>query len=114
MTTPNVYREMAALEECKEIVPKMKYFMGHEHCNHIEETDVGYMVGANGMGGCGEWGVPIVDTTSGALKVYYFELKVEPGPKNNATVSIDNFDAVVDCFRENGVASCYHLATEWS
>lgn len=114
MTTPAVYREMATLPECATVVPKMKYFMGHEHCNLVEEQGVGYMVGANGMGGCGEWGVPVVDTTSGEFKVYYFLLYVQPGPKNSATAPIDNFDAVYNCFRDNGVSKCYHLATEWA
>lgn len=114
MTAPAVYKEMSLLPECASIVPKMKYFMGHDHCNKITETDIGYMVGANGMSGCGEWGIPIVDTTSGSFKVYYFLLYIQPGLRNNATVAVDNFDKVYNCFRDNGVSNCYHLATEWA
>ena len=114
MTTPAVYAEMAALPECSSVLPKMKYFMGHEHCNTITEPGLGYMVGAQGMGGCGEWGIPIVDTTSGSFKVYYFLLYIQPGPMNSATEAVDNFEAVYSCFRDNGVSNCYHLATEWA
>ena len=95
----------------------MKYFMGHEHCNTITEPDLGYMVGANGMAGCGEWGLPVVDTTDssdGSFKMYYFQLFTAPGVRNNFTQPTDNFDEIASCFRENGVSGCYHLATRWA
>lgn len=115
MTTPEVYREMLALPECATVAPRMKYFMGHVHCNEITETDVGYMVGAQGMGGCGEWGIPVVDTTGdGAFKLFYFQLFTDPGSMNNFTVPTNNYDAILSCFKDNGVSGCYHLAQQWA
>ncbi len=115
MTSPEVYRALAALPECAPVASKMKYFMGHVHCNEVTEANVGYMVGANGMGGCGEWGIPVVDTTTdGEFRLFYFQLFTDPGIKNNFTVPVNNYDAVVDCFKSNGVSGCYHLATRWA
>ena len=64
--------------------------------------------------GCGHWGIPVVDTTSGKFRVYYFELFVQPGPKNDAPIAVDNFNAIYECFRDNGVSGCYHLASLWA
>jgi hypothetical protein len=44
MTVPNLYTELKSVPACQPLVSKMKYFMGHQHCNHIVEQDVGYMV----------------------------------------------------------------------
>lgn len=40
-TTPNVYKEMSGLAECASIKSKLKYFMGHEHCNEVTSKDTG-------------------------------------------------------------------------
>lgn len=44
MTVPNLYNELKSIPACQPIASKMKYFMGHQHCNHIVEEDVGFMV----------------------------------------------------------------------
>jgi hypothetical protein len=44
-TVPNVYDELARLPECRNVMPKVKYFMGHKHCNLMTKNDVGYMIG---------------------------------------------------------------------
>lgn len=35
MTAANVYKELIALPECSSVASKMKYFMGHAHCNEV-------------------------------------------------------------------------------
>lgn len=59
-------------------MPKMKYFMGHKHCNMVTSPNVGFMVGAMGMSDAsscgGEFGIPVVDTTFGDFRVYYFSI----------------------------------------
>jgi hypothetical protein len=44
MTTQSVYSELVALPACKEVAGKLKYFVGHKHCNIIMEPNVGFMV----------------------------------------------------------------------
>ena len=111
-TTPEVYEELKALPECAPIANKLKYFEGHKHCNEVRETDVGFMVGGMGMtdAGCGgALGLPIVDTTGGSFKVYYFPIQnLKIGQTQN------QYDEVLECLRAKGVSQCYHLATKWS
>lgn len=108
-TVPALYEELIALPSCEPVASKMKYFMGHKHCNHVTTADVGFMVGAMGMkdSGCtGEFGIPVVDSTDGYFKVYYFPIAQYD--------SFDNYDEVLSCFQEKGVSGCYDLATLWS
>ena len=109
MSAPQLYDELAALPACAPVAKRMKYFMGHKHCNIVTEPDVGFMVGALGMSDSsdcgGVFGFPIVDTTGGAFKVYYFPIQDS---------KTDNYDAILSCVRSSGVSGCYHLATQWS
>lgn len=58
-------------------------------------------------GGCtGQYGIPVVDTTGGSFKVYYFPI--------NELNKFDNYEATLACFKENGVSGCYDLATVWA
>lgn len=113
-TVPDVYGDMMKLEECAPIAKKIKYAVGHEHCNKVVLPDVGFMVGGMGMepslpqlGGCvGEFGIPVFDTTGGLFRVLYFPISDEKG--------LDNFQITLDCFKNQGVSNCYHLATEFA
>jgi len=114
-TTPFIYNEISTLKECAAIAPKMRYFMGHQHCNQVTQKDVGFMVGALGMSdssSCGGvFGIPIVDTTGGDFKVYYFALnQVSEGGKE----AFDHYDEILNCVKSSGISKCYHLATLWS
>ena len=76
---PEVYSALSALPQCAPLVSRMKYFMGHKHCNLVTSPGVGFMVGAQGMAdksSCGgEYGFPVVDTTQGdELRIYYFSI----------------------------------------
>jgi hypothetical protein len=109
-TVPMIYSEIANLPACAPVKDKIKYFMGHKHCNIVTEKDTGFMVGAMGMSDhdeCGgAFGIPIVDTTGGTFKVYYF-----PIAQAN---KFDNYETILSCVRQNGVSGCYHLATLWA
>eukprot|EP01034_Spumella_vulgaris_P034548 gene34548-42612_t len=109
-TVPLIYQEISNLPACAAVKSKIRYFMGHKHCNIVTEKDVGFMVGAVGMSdatGCGgAFGIPVVDTTGGTFKVYYF-----PIAQAN---EFDNYEATLACIKTNGVSGCYHLATLWA
>jgi hypothetical protein len=44
MTVPTLFEAMKSLPACAPLENKMKYFMGHKHCNYVTDTDVGFMV----------------------------------------------------------------------
>jgi hypothetical protein len=110
MTVPSVYTNIAQLPACAPVASKMKYMLGHKHCNIIMDANVGFMVGGMGMSDAsacgGSFGIPVVDTTGGTFKVYFF-------PVNQAQ-EFDNYDTILNCINQNGVSGCYHLAEEWS
>ena len=43
----------------------------HPHGN----IDTGFMVAGQGMEGCGNYGIPIIDTTEGRVRVWHFEIQ---------------------------------------
>ena len=111
MSGQAVYAELKALPACEAVASKMKYFVGHKHCNYVMEPNVGFMVGAQGMSDSAEcggtYGIPVLDTTEGTFKVFYF-------PIYDLVKSIDNYDKVLSCFKEKGVSGCYDLAEVWA
>ena len=115
---PLIYTEMAALPECVPVASKLRYFMGHKHCNIVTEANVGFMVGAQGMSDhseCGgTYGIPVVDTTGGTFKVYYFPIAQARNLVNADVPTFDNYDAILSCIKTSGVSGCYHLATLWA
>jgi hypothetical protein len=110
MTVPGLLSELALLPVCAPLIKKFRYFEGHTHCNQIMEPDVGFMVGAMGMGPsikCSDdFGIPVLDTTDDHFKLYYFPISKLNG--------YDNYDVTLSCFQEHGVSGCYHLADVWS
>lgn len=117
MTVPGLLSELAGLPVCAPLMKKFKYFEGHTHCNQIMEPDLGFMVGAMGMGpsvACDDsFGIPVLDTTDDHFQMYYFPIKSRAGPKKEGE-EYDNYDATLTCFKEHGVSGCYHLANVWS
>lgn len=108
-TVPMVYEEMKQLSACQPIASKLKYFMGHKHCNYVTLKDNGFMIGGAGMSDkdCnGDFGFTVVDTLNNSFKVYYF-------PVAHAS-DYDNYDSILSCIKSNGVAGCYHLAQKWT
>jgi hypothetical protein len=108
-TVPNIYDEISGLDACKPVMSKIKYFMGHKHCNLMTKENVGYMVGGAGMSDAqchGDFGFTIVDSLDDTVNVYHFPIAHES--------DFDNYDTIVNCLKENGVAGCYHLAQKWT
>ena len=76
MDVPAVYQEIRGFDGCAQLdaASNLKYIMGHTHCNKVTEKDVGFMVAGQGMIGCGNFGIPLVDTTSGRVEVIYYNV----------------------------------------
>jgi len=110
MFVPATYHEILSLPACAPIADRMKYFMGHEHCNKVVEKDVGFMIAGQGMTASlpcgGNFGFPVVDTYGGNFTVYFFDIA--------QVDEYDNYDSIIDCITQYGVSSCYHLATVWT
>ena len=112
MTVPAVYTSIAALPACQPVAAKIRYMLGHAHCNLVVEDNIGFMVGGMGMSDykCGgTFGIPVVDTTGGLFRVFYFPVQQAPPASK-----LDQYDEVLSCITEKGVSGCYHLATEWT
>ena len=81
-SAPEIYTALSGMASCAPLIPKMKYFMGHKHCNMVTSPNLGFMVGAMGMSDAsscgGEFGMPVVDTTFGDFRVYYFSIAKVP------------------------------------
>lgn len=108
MTVPTLFEAMKSLPACAPLENKMKYFMGHKHCNYVTDTDVGFMIGGQGMSDlqCNDFGIPVLDTTGGRFKVYFFPIQSHRG--------YTYYQDTLKCFQDNGVSGCYHLAKVWA
>lgn len=106
MSVPEVYAKIKSIPACEPLAPKMRYFMGHEHCDLVVEKDIGFMVGSYGMSDskCDPvFGFNVVDTTGGSFKVYNFKI-VEEG-----STKADYYADTLKCFQDKGVSGCYGL-----
>ena len=63
------------------------------------------MVAGQGMVGCGNYGIPILDTTADRVRLFYFPIADLQGT--------DNFDTVVACVKQKGWRGCTQHATLW-
>mmetsp|Transcript_36132 Transcript_36132/g.100336 ORF Transcript_36132/g.100336 Transcript_36132/m.100336 type:complete len:227 (-) Transcript_36132:91-771(-) len=111
MAMPQWYAEMTAMPGCAELHERglLKFVMGHTHCNNPHPKPMGQRHGAGfrvagfGMGkGCGNFGVPMLDTTGGRVRVWYFDAS-----------SDELYAALHDCVQRRGWRRCTHLATLW-
>lgn len=107
---PGLYDHVKGLPGCTELDAKkqLKFVMGHTHCNvpHPHgHVDTGFMVAGMGMEGCGNYGIPVLDTTGGKVRLWHFLVVA----KDNT----DTYDAVHDCVSEKGWRQCTHLAESW-
>ena len=103
---------MPACNHLGNTVP-VKYLAGHTHCNKILEPDVGFMLAGQGMAGsCGNFGIPVLDTTGNRMKLLYYPL-VEPDDKGNSTKQDERTEAILSCFGNGDMGRCEHLAERW-
>eukprot|EP00038_Savillea_parva_P010735 m.192410 g.192410 ORF g.192410 m.192410 type:complete len:573 (-) comp18633_c0_seq1:255-1973(-) len=111
MAVPGFYDHMRVLPGCDTLDQRgmLKFFMGHTHCNvpHPHgHVNTGFMVAGQGMEGCGNYGMPIVDTTEGRVRVYHFEIVAKNGT--------DSYDATMSCLSQSATwRNCTHLADVW-
>ncbi len=112
-TVPAVYSELYQLPACQAVKSKMKYFMGHKHCNYVTAPEVGFMIGGLGMSdsSCAPiFGFSVVDTTANQVNIYYFPVQ----QVDETDDTYDNYDTILNCVEANGVSGCYSLAQKWS
>mmetsp|Transcript_78622 Transcript_78622/g.230714 ORF Transcript_78622/g.230714 Transcript_78622/m.230714 type:complete len:505 (+) Transcript_78622:55-1569(+) len=107
MGMPHWYHKMAALPGCSDLDQRgmLKYVMGHTHCNEPHprgDVGAGFRVGGFGMNGCGNFGIPVLDTTESRVRFWYFD-----------TSSDDSYNAVIKCVGQKGWRQCLDLATTW-
>merc|ERR1711871_417889 len=107
MDVPDVWNEIKGYPGCDKLsnANRLKYIMGHTHCNKVTQENVGFMVAGQGMEGCGNFGVPVVDSTNGMLNIWYFPIADKQGT--------DNYNSTLSCFMAHGIDGCYHLAESW-
>jgi len=63
MDVPSMFQTLRE-SHCRQVADRMRYFMGHDHCNSVVEDGVGFLLGGGGAAhnSCDEWGVAYVDT----------------------------------------------------
>jgi hypothetical protein len=112
MAGPALYEEVSKFPGCDTFDQKgmLKFVMGHTHCNvpHPHgKVDTGFMVAGQGMEGCGNFGIPIIDTTEDRVRFWHFEIVSKEGK--------DNYDAIMQCVQSkpNGWRDCTDLAESW-
>lgn len=107
MAMPQWYTEMSALPGCADFNDRgmLKFVMGHTHCNDPHphgKVGAGFRVAGFGMEGCGNYGMPIVDTTENRVRFWYFD-----------TSSHAKLNSTVDCVSQKGWRACTSMATLW-
>jgi hypothetical protein len=105
MDVPSLYEEMVKIPGCDSFAGKsrLKFVMGHTHCNKPHPHDhvgAGFMVAGQGMEGCGNYGIPILDTTADLVRMFYFPI-ADVNDKG-----MDNYDAVMACVQQKGWRGC--------
>jgi len=103
MADPDAISKIRGLGGCSNV--PMKYFEGHAHCNQKKLPD-GVMLGAWGFDGCGDFGIPLLDTRNDQAILWYFEMG-SGGHKNSL------FDTILKCLEAHGLDGCKHMASPW-
>merc|ERR1712003_432706 len=109
MSMPSWYYEMARIPGCDEFANRrmLKFAMGHTHCNSPHEHDerevvTGFRVAGFGMAGCGNFGIPVLDTTEDSVRLFYFD-----------TSDLPKYSKAIECIVKQGWRACTHLAEKW-
>jgi len=106
MAAGEVYNAVQSLPGCAAMGSRLKYFEGHTHCNQIMSENTGFMVGAWGMGGCGDFGFHIMDTRDNQETLWYFKM----GASGRR---LSNWDTVMNCLTSNELSACTQYAEKW-
>eukprot|EP00471_Norrisiella_sphaerica_P007917 CAMPEP_0184493994 /NCGR_PEP_ID=MMETSP0113_2-20130426/27520_1 /TAXON_ID=91329 /ORGANISM="Norrisiella sphaerica, Strain BC52" /LENGTH=519 /DNA_ID=CAMNT_0026879523 /DNA_START=53 /DNA_END=1609 /DNA_ORIENTATION=- len=109
MAVPSVRAKVERVPGCAAFGEKLKYFMGHTHCNEVTDSSVGFMVAGMGMEGCGNFGIPVVDSTADSPSlIYYYPIQDAKDPTQG-----DMYNSTMGCFEESGVGGCVKMAKTW-
>jgi hypothetical protein len=111
MGTESVFARVQRLAGCDTLGTRIKFVEGHKHCNQIKQNNTGFLLGSFGFSdsdtSCsGAFGLPILDTRDGWARLYYFEL-------GSFGQRADNFDTIIECFKEKGFSMCMSYAQLW-
>jgi len=97
-------------------------FMGHTHGNRPYNPDYIYLLGGFGMGGLANFGIPVLDTTGGRVRLLYFPLRNIDGLVSSYSSLLiligwlgrwDQYEEVMDCVSKNGIGGCEYMAEIW-
>lgn len=108
MSAPEVHDQMKKMDGCSSKL--VMYVDGHTHCNENVLPGEGFMIGANGMGGCSQFGFMEMETDGAEARVDYFEVaRLLPGGG-----MADNFAPLMDCLSTSGYLGCRdQWAAKW-
>lgn len=113
MDAPSTLGKIKSLASCRSLSNKIHYVDGHTHCNHNNDKNNGFMIGANGWaGGCSGWAdkdkfghLYVKSTDDGHVQFWYF---------NFADWDNQNqFDTTYKCIQKNGIDGCLDHAVKW-
>lgn len=106
MSVPGMFARMAKLPGCRQFDDRgmFKFVTGHTHCNtpHPYNERSGFRTAGFGMAGCGNFGVPILDTSGGSVRFWYFDTSTD-----------QLYQQAIECTELRGWRNCLHLATLW-
>jgi len=110
MDVPHLYDEVKQMKGCDSFdqADRLKFVMGHTHCNDPHphgRTGAGFRVAGQGMEGCANFGVPVVDTTDNHVRLWYFPVVYKNGT--------DVYDNLMACISAKSWRECTHLAENW-
>jgi len=123
-STPGMYEHVRSMDGCQQLdaTGRLKFVMGHTHCNVVHphgHNGTGFMVAGQGMyeDDCMNYGVPVVDSTGGRLRMWYFPIvsshERADGSARGAAELDDTYDEVHGCVANKGWRACTHFATLW-
>ena len=68
-------------------------------------------VAGQGMEGCGNFGIPVIDSTEDLVRIWYFPVAAEPS--ESSTITEERYSRIISCVGSMGWRACTHLATLW-
>lgn len=113
MSTNNLYHAtLMQLPGCKEIgTERIKYLLGHTHCNVVDDINRGFMIGGFGMGGgwqdCGDFGIPYIEASPSNLLISYYPIA------HRFDWLEDGYNALLSCIETVGLSNCRELGRVW-
>jgi len=122
MDVPSVFDHLQR-GPCHVVAPRMRYMMGHAHCNEAMADGRGFLLGGGGSahGYCGDWGVGYLDTrprpaSAGGFMHSHAEAEHVLAKVTLATETTDRFPPLMSCIASRrSLRACLdgHAAEIW-